>query len=407
MNGFSEQKLAFDNGPGKTKVLSQAFVPVNGKPKSDIVIRRSDDKPLEECLEECYKWQFIYALTHSGLYAKDYIGVEIRFPKGSKGAQVLRLDGAIFDGAEWLQRYNDYWQHHRPEDLQWLNNHLLGIIEFKRDDREIEQVFTRQIKPAMREKDPSDAYVLGIYYDSGRLFLFHRRGGKYLRYDESKNQKGDRSQIGDLSLHLPDPYYFIPSFIELKTLVHRPSKIDRSKRSIQDLDIITSIATVQMRDALSNVLRTLDSLNQRGYEILIQTFALKIFDEKRSERTPNKLLEFYITDEERGFSSLHEKAIQQFIKRMQGIRDDAVGQYQTILQRTVIDWKDVDHVRVVVAVCQNFQDFSFVRSSKSDLYQLVFYNFANKFQQQEKAQFLTPLAVIDFLVKIVNPCTVR
>lgn len=399
MNSFTEAKQVFDNDLGKAKILPQALVPVDGKPKNDIPIRGTDGSPLEEY----YKWQFIYALIHSGLYAKDYIGVEVRFPKGSKGAQVLRLDGAIFDDAEWIQRYHDYWQHRRPADLQWLNDHLLGVIEFKRDDKEIEQVFTRQVKTAMREKDPSDAYVLGMYYDSGRLLLFHRHGGKYLRYDEAKNQKGDRSQTSDLSLHLPDPYQFIPSFDELKNRVHRPSKIDRSKRSIQDLDVITSIATVQMRDALSNVLRTLDNaglVNQRGYEILIQTFALKIFDEKR---TPNKPLEFYITDEERNFSNLREKPIQQFIKRMQGVRDEAVGQYQIILQRTVIDWKDVDHVRAVAAVCENFQDFSFVRSSQSDLYQLVFYNFANQFQQQEKAQFLTPLAVIDFLVKVVNP----
>jgi len=279
-------------------------------------------------------------------------------------------------------------------------------MEFKRDDKEIAQVFTRQVKPAMREKEPSDAYVLGMYYASERLFLFHRRGGRYLRYDEAKNQKSDLSQTSDLSLHLPDPYHFIPSFDELKNRVHRPSMIDRSTRCIGDLDTITSIATVQMRDALSNVLRTLERaglVNQRGYSILIQAFAFKIFDEKRNERNPNKPLEFYVTDEERSFSSLRERNIQQFIKRMQGIHDNAIGRYQTILQKTVIDWKDSNHVRAVVAVCENFQDFSFVCSSKSNLYQLVFYNFANQFQQQERAQFLTPLAVIDFLVKVVNP----
>src|SRR5205085_7125697 len=40
---------------------------------------------------------------------------------------------------------------------------------------------------------------------------------------------------------------------------------------------------------------------------------------------------------------------------------------------------------------------------KSDLYQLVFYNFANSFKRDESAQFLTPLPVIEFLVDIVNP----
>jgi type I restriction enzyme M protein len=147
-----------------------------------------------------------------------------------------------------------------------------------------------------------------------------------LRYDEAKNQKGDQSQVGDLSLHLPDPYHFIPSFKELKNRVHRPSIIDRSRRCVKDLDIITSIGTVQMRDALSNVLRVLDRtglVNQRGYEILIQTLALKIFDEKRNEQNPTKSLEFYITDEERSFSKLGDKAIQKFIARMKSIWDEA------------------------------------------------------------------------------------
>jgi type I restriction enzyme M protein len=404
MSSFTEAKQVFDNTLGKSDTLSQSIVPVDGKPRILVSIRGTDGKPIEEY----YKWQFVYALVHSGLYVKDYIGIEVRFPKGSASSAALKLDGAVFDSPDWIQHYNDYWAHRRTEDLQWLNDHLLSVMEFKRDNKEIEQVFTRQVKPAMREKDPSDAYVMGIYYDAGRVFLFHRRAGKYLRYDEAKNQKGDNSQTGDLSLHLPDPYDFIPSLGELKSRVHRPSRIDRSQRCIQDLDVITSIATGQMRDALSNLLRTLDKAglaNQRGYEILIQTFALKIFDEKRNERNPHRPLGFYITDRERGFAGLAESAAQSFVYRMQGIREDALalGQYETILQRTVVDWKDPDHVRALAAACENFQDFSFVRSSKSDLYQLVFYNFANHFQQQEKAQFLTPLAVIDFLVRIVNP----
>jgi len=55
----------------------------------------------------------------------------------------------------------------------------------------------------MREKDPADAFALGVYYDTERLYLFQRKSGTVLRYDESKNQKGEASKIGDLSLHLP------------------------------------------------------------------------------------------------------------------------------------------------------------------------------------------------------------
>jgi len=402
MPTFTKAKFYFDTGPGKPTELAASLVPVDGKAKKNIPIRNSKG----EALEEFYKWQFLYGLIHSGLYAKDYIGTEVRFPKGNKASAPLRVDGAIFDDPAWLQHYNDYWQHRRPQDLEWLNAHLLAVIEFKRDDKEIEKVFTGQVKPAMKEKDPATAYVLGVYYDRERLYLFHRRDGLFLRYDEAKNQKGKDSKVGDLSLHLPDPYSYIPSFDDLRNRVHRPAQIDRSRRSYTELDIITSIATVQLQSALSEVLRALDKaglVNQRGYQILIETFALKIFDEKRNQKYPKKKLEFFITDNEAAFHGLSEKPVQDFIKRMKAIRAEAEGQYQKILSADAIEWKNANHVRAVVAVCHAFQDFSFIKSANSDLYQLVFYNFANTFKRGESAQFLTPLPVIDFLVKIVNP----
>jgi len=248
--------------------------------------------------------------------------------------------------------------------------------------------------------------VLGVYYDTERLYLFHRKSGTVLRYDESKNQKGEASKVGDLSLHLPDAYAYMPSFDELTHRVNRPATLDRSKRCIADLDVVTSIASIQIQTAFSDVLRALDKaglVNQRGYAILIQTLALKIFDEKRNEGAPQRFLEFFVTEPEAHFHGLSEKPIQAFINRMKSIREDASTQYRKILKNQDINWKDPGHVRCVVAICAAFQDYSFARSAKSDLYQLVFYNFANSFKRDEAAQFLTPLPVIDFIVKIVNP----
>ena len=74
-----------------------------------------------------------------------------------------------------------------------------------------------------------------------------------------------------------------------------------------------------------------------------------------------------------------------------------------IFATEAINWKDPNDVLAVVAITRAFQDYSFVLSSKSDLYQLVFYNFANPFKRDKAAQFLTPLPVIDFLVRLVNP----
>ncbi|HEY3290041.1 MAG TPA: N-6 DNA methylase, partial [Anaerolineae bacterium] len=400
-NAFASAKADFD-AKYTTATHVECIVSVRGKPHEPVSIRNVKG----EFNEEFYKWQFVNAIIYSGLYPKDYIGVEVHFPKGNKNSAALELDAAIFDDPTWTDHYNDYWTAKNVADLEWLNDHLIAVVEFKKGDKEIEKVFTGQVKPAMREKEPSDAYVIGIYYDTERLYLFHRKNGTVLRYDESKNQKADESKVGDLSLHLPDAYAFLPSLDELKRRINRPSTLDRSSRGIADLDVITSIASIQIQTAFSHVLRALDKaglVNQRGYAILIQTLALKIFDEKRNERAPHQHLKFYITDEEFQFHGLAEKQIQLFISRMKLIREEATTQYRKILRNQDIDWKNQNHVRSVVAICSAFQDYSFVRSAKSDLYQLVFYNFANSFKRDEAAQFLTPLPVINFMVQIVNP----
>ena len=396
---FASAKIDFDKTHLNAKT-AKCIVPVNGKSRDIDSIRDKQGRPSEDY----YKWQFVHSLINSGLYARDFIGVEVQFPKGNSA--VIRLDGAIFDSSDWLEHYNAYWKDRRSTDLEWLHEHLLAVIEFKKNDKDIEKVFTSQVKPAMREREPANAYVLGVYYGADRLYLFQRSSGKYIRYDEGKNQKGEDSKVGDLSLHLPDPYGYMPNFDELHKRVNRPASLDRSQRTIKDLDIITTIASVQIKTALSDVLRALDKVNlvdQRGYGIFLQTFALKVFDEKRNEKHPHRFLDFYVTDAEAGFHALSDAPIKSFIKRIHSLRDEAAGEYQKIFATNVIDWRDPNDVRAVIAIAQAFQDFSFVLSSKSDLYQLVFYNFANSFKRDEAAQFLTPLPVIDFIVRLVNP----
>ena len=402
MATFSEKKIEFDNGLGKNSFISTSLVPVDGKYISNVKIKNKNG----EKLEEYYKWQFVYSIINSSMYNKDYIGVEIRFPKGNKSSAPLIIDCVIFDSVEWVDKYNDYWKNKNIENIDWLNEHIIAVIEFKKRDKEIEKVYNGQIKSAMKQKEPSMDYVLGVYYDTERMYLFHRRNGLYLRYDENKNVKGDKSKTSDLSLQLFDPYTYLPNFDELTSNKNKAVGVDRSDRTINDLDTITSRLTTSLQDALSDVLRSLDKVglvSQRGYEILIQTFALKIYDEKHNKKHPTDKLKFYITDEESKFNSLRDEGIQNFINRLKNIWEDAEGEYSKILGEQLIDWREISQIRVIVAICKAFQDFSFVRSSKSDIYQMIFYNFANAFKRDESAQFLTPLPIIDFLVKIVNP----
>lgn len=420
---FLEAKNEFDKRYNKTLILDRSIAPVDGKYISDISLKSKNGEPSEEY----YKWQFIFALTHSGLYSKDYIGAEIYFPKGNKNSAPIKIDGCIFDDKKWADYY-EKWRKSRDDDaVEWLRQHLIAIIEFKKSDgKDIKTVFTSQVKPELKESESN--YCLGFYYDSERLYIFQRKNGSVLRYDESKNQKGDKSQTTQLSLDLTDSYTYVPSFESLQKRINSTLEIDRSKRTVDDLDPITGAASSQISYAVSNILKTLDRVglrNPRGYEILIELLALKIFDEKRSEEykqtTSDKkylkfyqaesekaVLSFFITDAEKQFFKLSDEDVRSFVERIRKLYNDAAEKYNIILKTVdtaTINWQDESHVRAIGSVVENLQDYSFIKSADTDLYQLVFYKFANEFTKTDKAQFITPLRIIDFLVKLVNPGT--
>ena len=414
-NSFLEAQKKFDELYHSKKALC-SFIPVHLTKNKQCIIKNKQNSPIEEY----YKWQFFYSMIYSGLYQSDYIGAEIYYPKGNKNSAPIKLDGAVFDDEEW---YNYYQQYHNFQDqvsLDWLRKHLISVIEFKKEDsKNIEIVYNQQLKPAMKESENN--FCLGILYDAERLYLFQKKNEYYLRLDESYNLKGEKSTIKELSLHLTDAYYKIPSFEQLQKKVVNIT-IDRSKRTIDDLDIVTGVYSKQLTDGVSTILKIMDKVgmkNQRGYEILIQILALKIFDEKRSDRIKSTLkfykdepekekldLLFYVTNIEKNFVTLADKNIQEFIKRLRRLYNDASSQYQKILKRQdteTIVWEKETHIRIISEVVEQFQDYSFVKSHKTDLYQLVFYKFANEFSKADKGQFITPIPIIDFLVKIVNP----
>ncbi|MDB5267856.1 MAG: hypothetical protein JWP58_896, partial [Hymenobacter sp.] len=288
--------------------------------------------------------------------------------------------------------------------LDWLRKHLIGVIEIKNEDgKDTETVWNQQLKAYLRESERD--FCLGGLYDKDRLWLFRKHLGKYVRFSDEYNTKGQDSGTKDLSLHLPDPYLNLLPFEKLLTW-DRPANIDRSRRTIQDLDVISGLQSAQVNTSMSAILRTMDEkglVNQKGYEILVQILALKIFDEKRNEKTPGRFLDFYLTDIERQYESLLDKRITPLLNRLAGLRHDASSEYTRILADNPLNPKNASHVAVLVEVVRQFQDFSFVRSYKTDLYQLVFHRFATQFAKDANAQFVTPLPLIDFLVRVVNP----
>lgn len=354
--------------------------------------------------EQFYKWQFLYSIIHAGLVAKDFIGTEVHFPKGNKSSAPLKLDAAIFDDLSWFDKYKDYHENGNNDSLEWLREHLLVAIEFKKEDgKYIADVWDKQLKAYLNESRRS--FCLAVLYDTERLYLFRKFNNKFLRYSEEFNTKGEESKTKELCLHLPDPYMNIPHFEDLLEWTETKA-IDRSKRTITDLDIISGVHSTQINNAMSCILRAMDKVgmvNQKGFEILIQILSLKIYDEKRNEKAPKRFLDFYINPDEKNFKNLADSQLQGFIKRINDLREEASSTYYRILRDNPLNVKNENHIKVLVEVVFQFQDYSFVRSYKTDLYQLVFYKFATQFSKDQNAQFVTPLPLIDFLVNIVNP----
>ena len=416
MNKFYEAKSEFDI-KYKNDTLFTAIVPVHMTINKECIIKRKN----KEANEEYFKWQFIYSLITSGMYNKEYIGVEVSFPKGNKDSAPIKFDGAIFDSSDWFKHYKLWHIEHNIESLDWLRKHLICVIEFKNEsNKTIESVFNVQLKPGLKEIE--NEFALGILYDTEKLYLFKKSGNLYLRFDDSLNLKGDKSSIKDISIDIPDGYYKIPSFEQLIKRTANTS-IDVSKRTIDDLEIISGSYSKQLSEGISNILKVMDSVsmkNQRGYEILIQVMALKVFDEKQNEEMKSKYLNFYqtniekqkidllfyITEREKNFASLGDNEIQNFISRMRRLYKKASEKYHYILKKSdseTIIWEKEEHIKIISAIVEQFQDYSFVKSEKTDLYQIVFYKFASEFSKADKGQFLTPLPIIDFLVQIINP----
>lgn len=402
MKSFLETKNEFDK-KYELCIYLEAFLPIHLTQSKKVIVKNNKMKPNEEY----FKWQFFYALVYSGMYPKENIGAEVYFPKGNKNSAPIKFDGAVFDSPDWAVWYKEFHEKQNQDALDWIRKHIVITIEFKKEDgKNVEQVYNQQLKPAIKESEAE--YCLGILYDEERLFIFQRKNGNVIRFNESYNQKGDKSTTKELSLHLTDAYINLPNFDELIQKINKPKGIDRTKRTLINLDLISGVHSKQINDAMSQILRVMDNASMvdiRGYQILLQILALKIYDEKENEKNTNRTLSFFISDDEKRYTNLNDNSIQQFIKRIIKLQDDAEGSYYTIFKgkENKINYKNENHIRVVVIAVEQFQDFSFIKSYKTDLYQLVFYRFANEFSKDKNAQFVTPLPLIDFLVSLVNP----
>ena len=319
--------------------------------------------------EQYYKWQFLNCFVESGLCSKDYIGVEVQFPKGNKNAAGIKLDGAIFDDKNWFSHYKALHtkkDDSKWDDLNWLKEHLICCIEFKKEgSKDVKGVFNSQLKAYMNESSKNT--VFGILYDEGRLYLFKNVGKAYMRLSDEFNIENKRKT--EPIFDVPDGYANLLSFDEMINY-DKASKniIDYAGRSIAELSIISKTDSKKLNDALYQILHTMDKcglVNQKGYNILIQLLALKIYDEKHN--TAN--LKYYINPDEQNYKTIADDGIQEFIARIDKIKKAAKTDYQKILNENHFDSKNENQIKVVIEIVKQFQNYSFTNSERNNLYQ--------------------------------------
>lgn len=396
---FENEKILFDDKYRTAKEID-CFLPVHltiGGKENDLYKKDGSHN------EQYYKWQFLYCFVSAGLCSKDFIGVEVSFPKGNKNSASIKLDAAIFDNKDWFEHYSAL--HTKKDDskwdeLNWLKEHLICGIEFKKEgSKDIKGVFNSQLKAYMNES--SKETVFGILYDEGRLYLFKGIGKQYLRLSDEFNIE-NKGKI-DATYEVPDPYVNLLSFDGMLKYNSIASQLtDYSGRHLIDLGIISKTDSRKLNDALYQILHTMDKcglVNQKGYNILIQLLALKIYDEKHNDSD----LKFYINPNEMNYTVLTDDGIQDFLNRLEKLREDAKTAYIKILSENYFNNANANQVKVAIQIVKQFQNYSFTHSERNNLYQLVFYKFASQFSKADNAQFITPLQIIDFIVDIVNP----
>lgn len=399
MKKFEELRADYSVAHKSDKAVS-CFLPVHlTKGKTETALFKKDGSHNEQY----FKWEFLSCYVGAGLCAKDYIGVEVCFPKGNKGASMIKMDAAIFDDKTWFSHYEAL--HTKKDDskwdeLNWLKDHLVCAVEFKKEgSKDVKGVFTSQLKTYMNES--SRNVVFGILYDEGRLYLFRTLGKEYFRLSDEFNieNKGKTEPTFDV----PDAYSNMLSFEDMLSYDTATKTIaDYSGRALTDLGIISKTDSKRLNDALYQILHTMDKcglVNQKGYNILIQLLALKIYDEKHHSGD----LKYYINLDETKFTSITDDGLQEFLQRIESIRLAAKSSYTKILDENYFDSTNENQIKVVIEIVRQFQNYSFTHSERNNLYQLVFYQFASQFSKADNAQFITPLQIIDFIVDIVNP----
>ena len=83
-------------------------------------------------------------------------------------------------------------------------------------------------------------------------------------------------------------------------------------------------------------------------------------------------LKFYINPDEMNYTALTDDGIQDFLNRLEKLREDAKTAYIKILSENYFNNANANQVKVAIQIVKQFQNYSFTHSERNNLYQLVF-----------------------------------
>lgn len=175
---FENEKILFDDKYGTAKEID-CFLPVHltiGGKENDLYKKDGSHN------EQYYKWQFLYCFVSAGLCSKDFIGVEVSFPKGNKNSASIKLDAAIFDNKDWFTNIHGITLNHDSDNLN-------------------KSVFVKLFLDWYRQNGMIDAYAVGG--NGGSLAIKYWDILKFPNFDINKENEIVSLYYSPLNIYNP------------------------------------------------------------------------------------------------------------------------------------------------------------------------------------------------------------
>ena len=399
MNNFTEKLKKFDKEYSKIEKIDTEFYS-NIWVKTWEKINASAYDSKWNFSEEYIRARFIFAMVNSGMYEKEYICVEFRYPKGNTKTPI-KPDIAVFKDKNW---YVEFEKAKSTKDFSWFRKNTLAIFETKKDNKSIESAVENQLRSAMTENTSNDR-IFGIYFDNESWILVFKKIGnsEIRRYFDWKEIH--LNWINDLWLQNRDSILELPSQKDLEEDNQSISDVTKLKT-----DHLDEIDESNFKDVINLLKRANDKIKPKNSErdLIVEFLTLKVFDEKRSKKE-NKFLEFYVLDSEIKNWNWN----QSFRERIQKLYKEARRKYENVLSKSFFEYKndenfnlkatDTNDEKFLIELIKIFQRKAILKSKNESFNQIIFNNFWSDSQKADKWQFFTPVPIVKAIIKVLNP----